>query len=149
VDAPVAAVAAAAALDPVNGDGAPGADGHKPAAGAAVIGTMAAAGARQVAAGARVLSGAGWRAKRQQLALAPVRLGTLSPRQLDRRSDVINLRRIGKIEPGFKPWRRLWSLIVLIVIVAVIAVAVAAVLDLIVTALGVAANHAISKSAGS
>jgi hypothetical protein len=37
---------------------------------------------------------------------------------------------------------------VLIVIVAVIALAVAAVLDLIVTAISVAANHAISKSAG-
>jgi hypothetical protein len=147
VDAPVAA-AAAAALD---GDGAkaPATDqGLGPKVGAVALGTFAAEGARQIASGARALVGRS-RAKRQQLALAPVRLGTLSPRQLNRRAENLNIRRIGKLEPGFKPWRRLWSLVVLIVIVAVIAVAVAAVLDLIVTALSVAANHAISKSAGS
>ncbi len=113
---------------------------------AAAVGAVISAGAHRAAA---VLSNRGSRARRRELALAPVRLGTLSPRQLDRRAEVLNLRRIGKLEPGFKTWRRLWSLVVLIVIVAVIAVAVAAVLDLIVTAIGVAANHAISKSAGS
>jgi hypothetical protein len=144
VDAPVAAMAATAAFDPLERDG----DGDAPVPHPSALAGAAAAGARRVAAGAQALKSGGWRAKRQQLALAPVRLGTLSPRQLDRHADAINLRRIGKLEPGFKTWRRLWSLVVLIVIVAVIAVAVAAVLDLIVTALSVAANHAISKSAG-
>jgi hypothetical protein len=144
----LAAVAASAALEPVDDDN--DGDGHGPGV-APLIGAVAIAGARPVAAGtpaAGAAGAAGWRARRQQLALAPVRLGTLSPRELNKRASHINLRRIGKLEPGFKTWRRLWSLVVLFVIVAIIAVAVAAVLDLIVTALGVAANHAISKSAG-
>jgi hypothetical protein len=80
---------------------------------------------------------------------APTRLGVLSARRLDRRAISLNIRRIGKLEPGFGTWRRLRSLIVLIVIVALIAVAFAAALDIIVSIISVFANHAISKSAGS
>jgi len=78
----------------------------------------------------------------------PVRLGVLSARRLDRRA-AGNLRRIGKLEPGFGTWRRGWSLVVLVLIVAVIAAAFAAALDIVVSILSVLANHAISKSAGS
>jgi hypothetical protein len=104
----VAAVAASVAAEPVaangngNGDTPTAERGLTVAGSAAALGGLAAAGARKINAGAKALSGAGWRTRRQQLALAPVRLGTLSPRQLDRRADVPNIRRIGKLEPGFK-----------------------------------------------
>jgi len=80
---------------------------------------------------------------------APPRLGDLSARRLDKRAIALNIRRIGKLEPGFGNWHRLRSLIVLVVIVALIAVAFAAALDIIVSIISVFANHAISKSAGS
>jgi len=78
-----------------------------------------------------------------------VRLGELPGRALDRRAININARRIGKLEPEWDFWHRVRSLIVLIVIVAIVAAAVAAVFSIAVEVLGAAANHAISKSAGS
>ena len=77
------------------------------------------------------------------------RLGELGGRKLDRRAVVIDRRRIGKLEPGWGFLRRLRSLLILIIIVAVVGAAFAALLAVIVEVIGAAANHAISKSAGS
>jgi len=77
------------------------------------------------------------------------RLGELSARKLDRRAVVVDRRRIGKLEPGWGFLRRLRSLLILILIVAIVAGAFAALLAVIVEVIGAAANHAISKSAGS
>jgi len=77
------------------------------------------------------------------------RLGELGGRKLDRRAVVVDGRRIGKLEPGWGFLRRLRSLLILILIVAVVGAAFAALLAVIVEVIGAAANHAISKSAGS
>jgi hypothetical protein len=73
----------------------------------------------------------------------------LGGRKLDRRAVIIDRRRIGKLEPGWGFLRRLRSLLILILIVAVVGAAFAALLAVIVEVIGAAANHAISKSAGS
>jgi hypothetical protein len=77
------------------------------------------------------------------------RLGELPGRALDRRAVIVNERRIGKLEPGWDGWDRVRSLVILVALVVVVAIAFAAVLSVLVEILGAAANHAISKSAGS
>jgi len=75
-------------------------------------------------------------------------LGEYGARRLDRRAVVIDRRRIGKLEPDWGRLRRLRSLLVLIILVTLVAVVMATALALIVEAISVAANHAISSNSG-
>jgi hypothetical protein len=77
------------------------------------------------------------------------RLGELAGRALDGRAIDVNTHRIGKLEPEWDTWHRIRSLILLAVVVVIVAAAVAAAFSIVVEIIGAAANHAISKSAGS